>query len=37
MEDLKDMTLVSLSNIIYSMTTERKPMATQKDIDAFLG
>lgn len=37
MEDLKDMTLVSLSNIIYSYTRKREPMATQKDIDAFLG
>lgn len=37
LEDLKEMSFVSLVNILYSTIEEKEQKATQKDIDAFLG
>ena len=35
-DDLKEMTFVSLVNILYSTIEDKENKATQKDIDAFL-
>lgn len=36
MDDLKEMSFVSLINILYSSVEEKENKATQKDIDNFL-
>ena len=37
LEDMKQMTFVSLMNILYSTIEEKEAKASQKDIDMLLG